>query len=58
MVPVGTVAEGVAIKPSVIEIVQAVEILRCELIVSKLVVSELIECRLIHGKQGLRRECR
>jgi hypothetical protein len=41
MVPVGVVAECVAIKSSLIEIVQAVEILRCELIVSKLVVSGL-----------------
>jgi hypothetical protein len=31
MVPVGMVAEGVAIKTGVIEIVQTVEILRCEL---------------------------
>ena len=42
MVPVGIVAKCVAIKSSVIEIVQAVEILRCELIVSELVVAKLI----------------
>jgi hypothetical protein len=42
MVPVGVVAECVAIKSRVIEIVQTVEILRRELVVSELVVSELI----------------
>jgi hypothetical protein len=42
MVPVGIVAECVAIKPRVIEIVQAVEILRRELVVSELVVAKLI----------------
>ena len=42
MVPVGVVAEGVAIKSSVIEIVQAVEILRRELVASELVVAKLI----------------
>jgi hypothetical protein len=47
MVPVGIVAECVAIKSSVIEIVQTVEILRCELVVSELVVSELIVAQLI-----------
>ena len=53
MVPVGIVAEGVAIKSSVIEIVQAVEILRCELIVSKLVVAKLI----VGGKRVVTRIC-
>jgi hypothetical protein len=42
MVPVGMVAEGVAVEARVIEIIQTVEILRRELIVSELVVSELI----------------
>ena len=47
MVPVGIVAECVAIKPGVIEIVQAVEILCGELIVSKLVVAKLIVSPLV-----------
>jgi hypothetical protein len=47
MVPVGIVAKCVAIKSSVIEIVQAVEILRCELIVRKLVVAKLIVSELV-----------
>jgi hypothetical protein len=47
MVPVGIIAEGVAIKPAVIEIVQAVEILRCELVVSELVVAKLIVSPLV-----------
>ena len=42
MIPIGMIAEGVAIKTGVIEIVQTVEILRCELIVSELVVSEIL----------------
>lgn len=42
MIPVGIVAKCVAIKSGLIEIVQAVEILRCELIVSELVVSEIL----------------
>jgi len=42
MVPVGVVAECVAIKSRLTEIVQTAKILRCELIVSELVVSELI----------------
>jgi hypothetical protein len=42
MIPVGMVAERVAIEPGVIEIVQTVEILRRELVVSKLVVAKLI----------------
>ena len=49
MVPVGMVAECVAIKPSVIEIIQAVEILRRELVVRELIVSELIVAKLIVG---------
>ena len=49
MVPVGMVAECVAIKSGLTEIVQAVEILRCELVVSELVVSELIVAKLIVG---------
>jgi len=47
MVPVGMVAECVAIKTSVTEIVQAVEILRCELVVSELVVAKLIVSELV-----------
>jgi D-ribose pyranose/furanose isomerase RbsD len=47
MVPIGMVAEGVAIKPGVIEIVQTVKILRCELIVSELVVAKLIVRELV-----------
>jgi hypothetical protein len=39
MVPVGIVAEGVAIETGVIEIVQTMEIVRCELVVSELVAS-------------------
>src|SRR5215472_9722431 len=42
VVPVGVVAECVAIKSRLTEIVQTVEILRRELVVSELVVSELI----------------
>ena len=42
MVPVGVVAECVAIKSRLSEIVQTVEIVRRELVVSELVVSELI----------------
>ena len=47
MVPVGMVAECVPIKPGVIEIVQTVEILRCELVVGELVVVELIVRELV-----------
>jgi hypothetical protein len=47
MVPVDIVAEGVAVKSSVIEIVQSVEILCGELIVSKLVVAKLIVSPLV-----------
>jgi hypothetical protein len=58
MVPVGGVAECVAIKPGVIEIVQTVEILRCELVVSELIVSELITAKLIvGGKRVATRVC-
>jgi hypothetical protein len=49
MVPVGVVAKCVAVKPGVIEIAQTVEILRYELVVSKLVVSELTVTKLIVG---------
>ncbi len=49
MVPVGVVAECVAIKSRLTEIVQTVEILRRELVVSELVVSELIVAELIVG---------
>jgi hypothetical protein len=49
MVPVGVVAECVAIKSRLTEIVQTVEILRRELIVGELVVSELIVAKLIVG---------
>jgi hypothetical protein len=41
------VAERVAIKPIVIEIVQTVEILRCKLVVSELVVAKLIVSELV-----------
>jgi hypothetical protein len=47
MVPVGMVAEGVAIKAGVIEIVQPVEIARRELVVSELVVAKLIVSELV-----------
>jgi D-ribose pyranose/furanose isomerase RbsD len=47
MVPIGIVAEGVAIKTGVIEIIQTVEILRRELVVSKLVVAKLIVSELV-----------
>ena len=47
MVPVRIVTEGVAVKPGVIEIVQTVEILRCELVVGELVVVELIVRELV-----------
>ena len=50
MVPVGIVAECVAIKSGLTEIVQTVEILRCELVVSELVVSKLIVAKLIVAK--------
>src|SRR5215472_5147138 len=50
MVPVGIVAECVAIKSGLTEIVQTVEILRCELVVSELVVSELVVSELIVAK--------
>ena len=51
MIPVGSVAECVAIKSRVIEVVQTVEILRCELVVSELVVSQLVMAKLIVGKR-------
>jgi hypothetical protein len=47
MVPVGMVAERVAIKPSVIEIVQTVEIMLCKLVMSELVVAKLIVSELV-----------
>ena len=47
MVPVGIVAECVAIKSGLIEIVQAVKILRCELVVSELFVADLIVSELV-----------
>src|SRR5262249_54106625 len=47
MVPVGMVAECVAIKSGLTEIVQTFEILRCELVVGELVVTELIVAELI-----------
>ena len=53
MVPVGMVAEGIAIKAGVVEIVQAVEILRCELVVSELVVAKLIVAKLIVGERAV-----
>jgi hypothetical protein len=49
MVPVGMVAEGVAIKSGLTEIVQTFEILRRELIVSELIVNELVVAKLIVG---------
>ena len=39
MIPVGVVAEGVAIKPGLTETVQAVEVLRHELIVRELIMA-------------------
>ena len=53
MVPVGVVAECVAIKSRLTEIVQTVEILRDELVMSELVVSELIVAKLIVGGQRI-----
>jgi hypothetical protein len=50
MVPVGMVAECVAIKSGLTEIVQTFEILRRELIVSELAVRELIVRELIVAK--------
>ena len=50
MVPVGIVAECVAVESGLTEIVQTVEILRCELVVSELIVSELIVAKLIVPK--------
>ena len=47
MVPVGIVAERVAVKPGVIEIIQTVEVLRYELVVSKLIVAQLIVSELV-----------
>ena len=47
MIPIGVVAEGVAIKTGVIEIVQTMKILRCELVVSELIVVELIVSELV-----------
>ena len=47
MVPVGMVAEGVAIPSRLAEIVQTFEILRCVLVVSELVVSPLVMAKLI-----------
>ncbi len=51
MVPVGVVAEYVAIKSRLTEIVQTVEILRCELVVSQLVMAKLIVAKLIVGER-------
>ena len=45
------VAECVAIKPSVIEIVQTVEIMLCKLVMSELVVSQLVVAKLIVGER-------
>jgi hypothetical protein len=53
MVPVGIVAEGVAIKSGVIEVVQTVEILRCKLVMSELVVAKLI----VGGKRVVTSVC-
>jgi hypothetical protein len=50
MVPVGVVAECVAIKSRLTEIVQTVEILRRELVVSPLVMAKLI-AKLIVGER-------
>src|SRR5262249_38741049 len=47
MVPVGMVAECVAIKSGLTEIVQTFEILRCELVVGELVMAKLIVAELI-----------
>ena len=47
MVPVGIVAERVAVKTGVIEIIQTVEVLRYELVVSKLIVTKLIVSELV-----------
>ena len=47
MVPVAIIAECVAIKSGFIEIVQAMEILRRELVVSELIVSELIVSEIL-----------
>jgi len=53
MIPVGVVAKGVAIKPGLAEIVQTMEVLRCELIVGELalvqrtVVRELVSKRVM-----------
>jgi hypothetical protein len=41
------IAEGVAIKSSVIEIVQTMEIMLCKLVMSELVVSQLVVAKLI-----------
>jgi hypothetical protein len=49
MVPVGVVAECIAIKSRLTETVQTVEILRRKLIMSELVVCELIVAKLIVG---------
>jgi hypothetical protein len=53
MVPVGIVAKCVAIKSGVIEIVQTVEILPCELVVSELVVAKLV----VGGKRVVTSVC-
>ena len=47
MVPVGIVAECIAVKPGVIEIIQTMEILRYELMVSKLIMAKLIVSELV-----------
>ena len=47
MVPIGIVAERVAIKTGVIEIIQTVKILRCEFIMSELVLAKLIVSELV-----------
>jgi hypothetical protein len=47
MVPVGIITKCVSVEPSVIEVVQSVKIMLCELIVSELVMSELVVSELI-----------
>ena len=51
MVPVGIITKCVSVEPSVIEVVQSVKIMLCELIVRELVVSELIVAELIVGSE-------
>jgi hypothetical protein len=47
MVPVGIITKCVSVEPSVIEVVQSVKIMLCELIVSELVMSELVMSELV-----------